>query len=74
MLREIFGAKRLLVTGEWRRLHNEGLYVLYSSPNIIRPYIQNNQLYCSCGTYGAEEKYTQDLGLETWVKEPTLKT
>ena len=24
------------VTGEWRRLHKEGLYYLYSSPNIIR--------------------------------------
>jgi hypothetical protein len=36
VLRGIFGPKRDGVTGEWRRLHNEELYDLYSSPNIIR--------------------------------------
>jgi hypothetical protein len=35
-LRGIFGPKRDEVTGEWRRLHNEELNCLYSSPNIIR--------------------------------------
>jgi hypothetical protein len=34
-LRKIFGPKRDEVTGQWRRLHNEELYDLYSSPNII---------------------------------------
>jgi hypothetical protein len=32
----VFGPKRDEVTGEWRRLHNEELNDLYSSPNIIR--------------------------------------
>ena len=36
MLRRIFGPKREEVTGEWRRLHNDDLYALYSSPNTIR--------------------------------------
>ena len=36
VLRRIFGPKRDEVTGEWRRLHNEELYALYCSPNIIR--------------------------------------
>jgi hypothetical protein len=36
VLRRIFGPKRNEVTGEWRRLHNEELNDLYSSPNIIR--------------------------------------
>jgi hypothetical protein len=35
VLRRIFGPKRDEVTGEWRRLHNEKLNDLYSSPNII---------------------------------------
>jgi hypothetical protein len=36
VLRRIFGPKRDGVTGEWRRLHNEKLNALYSSPNIIQ--------------------------------------
>jgi hypothetical protein len=33
---EIFGPKRDEVTGSWRKLHNEELHNLYSSPSIIR--------------------------------------
>jgi hypothetical protein len=36
VLRRIFGPKRDGVTGEWRKLHNEELHILYSSPNTIR--------------------------------------
>jgi hypothetical protein len=35
VLRKILGPKREVVTGEWRKLHSEGLYALYSSLNII---------------------------------------
>jgi len=36
VLRRIFGTRRDEVTGKWRRMHNEELNDLYSSPNIVR--------------------------------------
>jgi hypothetical protein len=36
VLRRISGSKRDEVTGDWRKLHNEELHNLYSSPSIIR--------------------------------------
>jgi hypothetical protein len=36
VLRRIFRPKREEVAGGWRRLHNEDLHNLYTSPNIIR--------------------------------------
>jgi hypothetical protein len=36
VLRRIFGPKRDGVTGGWRKLHNEELHNVYSSPSIIR--------------------------------------
>jgi len=35
VLRRIFGPRRDEVTGEWRRLHDEELNDLYSSPNTV---------------------------------------
>ena len=36
VLRRIFGPRRDEVTRDWRRLHNEEINILYSSPNIVR--------------------------------------
>jgi hypothetical protein len=35
VLRRIFGPKRDEITGGWRKLHNEELRNLYSSPSVI---------------------------------------
>jgi hypothetical protein len=36
VLRRMFGTKRDEVTGGWRKLHEEELHNLYSSPSVIR--------------------------------------
>jgi hypothetical protein len=36
MVKEIFGSKMDEIAGRWRKLHNEELRNVYSSPNIIR--------------------------------------
>jgi len=53
VLRRLFGPRRDEVTGEWRRLHNEELSDLYSSPNICAGVkIEKNEMGWACGAYG----------------------
>jgi hypothetical protein len=40
VLRRIYRPRWDEVTGDWRKLHNEELHNLYSSPNIIRRMIK----------------------------------
>ena len=53
VLRRIFGRRRDEVTGDWRRLHNEEINVLYSSPNIVRVIKTRRMRWdFACGAYG----------------------
>jgi hypothetical protein len=46
VLRGIFGPKRDEITGGWRKLHNEELRDLYSSPSILRM-IKSRRMRCA---------------------------
>jgi hypothetical protein len=56
VLRGIIGPKRDKVTGGWRKLHNEELHNLYSSPNVIRMIIKEDMMDRVCSTNGLEEE------------------
>jgi hypothetical protein len=73
VLRRIFGPKGDEVTGEWRKLHNEELHNLYSSPDIIRQ-VKANEVGGACGTHGRGEKSVQGFGGKARREETTGKT
>jgi hypothetical protein len=50
VLRRIFGPKGEEVVGGWRRLLNEELHNLYTSPNIIRV-IKSRKMGGVCSTH-----------------------
>jgi hypothetical protein len=54
-LRRIFGPKRDEVTGEWRKVHNEELHNLYSSPDIIRK-VKSTRMRWAGHVMGEERK------------------
>jgi hypothetical protein len=54
VLRRIFGLKRDEVTGDWRKLHNEELQNLYSSPIIIRMIKSRQMEIHECESYSTE--------------------
>jgi hypothetical protein len=54
------------ITGEWRKLHNEELNNLYSSPNIVWVIkSRKNEMGWACSADGEGERIVQGLGGET---------
>jgi hypothetical protein len=72
VLRRIFGPKRDEVTGERRKLHNEELHILYSSPNI-RQIRSRRMRWVRCGTHGRGEECVQGFDGKARRKEATWK-
>jgi hypothetical protein len=64
VLRGIFGLRRDEITGEWRKLQNEELTAMYSSPNIVQV-IKLRRMRWTCSTYGGLERSIQGFGGET---------
>jgi hypothetical protein len=53
----LFAPKRDEVTGGWRKLHNEELHSLYSSPSIIRiDKVKEDEMGGARSTNGGEEE------------------
>jgi len=81
VLRRIFGPRRDEVTGEWRRLHNEELNDLYSSPYIVRVIKSRRMRWAghvarmgevrgcigSCWGNRREGDHWGDLGVDGWI-------
>jgi len=63
VLRGIFGPKRDEVTVEWRKLHNEELNDLYSSPKFWGDQFEKNQVAGTFSTYGGSG-HLKDTGVD----------
>jgi hypothetical protein len=74
VLRRIFGPKTDEVTGGWRKLHNEELHNLYSSPNIIRM-IKSRRIWAgNVAHIGTKRNAYRILVGKSESKEATRKT
>ena len=81
MLRRIFGPRKDKIMGEWRRLHNEELNDLYSSPNIVRVIKSRRMRWAGHVARMGEERgvyrvllgkperrnHWGDLGIDGWI-------
>jgi hypothetical protein len=75
VLRRIFGPKRDEVTGGWRKLRNEELHNLYSSPNtIFNCPVEEDEMGAASNTQGEKVNAYRILGGKTRNKEKSRKT
>jgi hypothetical protein len=66
VMRRIFGPKRDEITGEWRKLHNEELNDLYTSPSIVWMIKSRRMRWAVYGAHmGGEERHICGFSGET---------
>ena len=75
VLRKIFGPKTDEVTEAWRKLHNEELNDLYSSPNIVRVIKSRRMRFVGqVARRGERRGLFRAFCGEVWGKETTWRT
>jgi hypothetical protein len=62
------------VTGDWRKLHNEELHNLYSSPSTIRIIKSRRMRWAGHVAPTGKDEYTQDFCGQARGKETTRRT
>jgi hypothetical protein len=60
--------------GSWKKLRNDELHNLYSSPNIVRVIKSRKLRWVRHVASMGQERCSQDFGLEAGRKETTGKT
>jgi hypothetical protein len=65
VLESIFGPKREEVAGGWRRLHNDDLHNLYTSPNTVRVIKSRRMTEATHVARLGEIRNIQNFGLRT---------
>jgi hypothetical protein len=74
ILSRIFGPERDEVVGEWRKLDNEELHNLYSSPDIIRQIKSRRMRWAGHVARMGEDRIVQGFDGKARRKETTRKT